>query len=162
MIKVRIDDATNAQLDWLAHSAAGLELVRFQEEFRRRGYENGRSPERVNQLLGDREDGWRWLARDGSMNHLREYHRDAGTMRLAWTLFIDLQWAWNVSTCEFEPVATGHELQYDERGEYVEGSDCRSTGATPIIATLRCYLKHHFGEAADVPEDLNHEPASAQ
>ena len=152
--RVQIDEATPEELDWLTHKAAGFELVRFHEEFRRRGYENGRPPYRVDQLLAGVPDRWCWISRDNALNDLRQYHRDAGTLRLAWTLYIDLDWAWNISTNDFEPVATGHELKYDEQGEYVEGSDCRSTGPTPIIAALRCYLKHHFGVDAEVPVDL--------
>ena len=51
-------------------------------------------------------------------------------------------------------VAYGHNLKYDERGEYIEGSDHLQEGPTPLIAAMRCYVASKLGDTIDIPEEL--------
>lgn len=67
----------------------------------------------------------------------------------------------NISTCRIfcdgEPnswVCNTHTLEYDERGEYIEGSDNAMEGPTPLIAAMRCYVASKLGDEVDVPEEL--------
>ena len=47
-----------------------------------------------------------------------------------------------------------HDLEYDEVGEYIEGSDSRSYGPTPLIAAMRCYVTSELGDEVEIPEEL--------
>lgn len=152
MTRIKIDDATGPQLDWLVHQAKGLTLVRYQDELRRRLQQKEPGAEPV--WLATCSNDWRWVARDGNLERLRQWHLDAGSMRLGWELHLDLIWVWSAQENKYCPVAEGHDLEYDERGEYIDGSDCRSTGDTAQIAVLRCWLKHKIGTEACVPSDV--------
>jgi hypothetical protein len=51
-------------------------------------------------------------------------------------------------------VAYGHNLRYDDHGNYIQGSDNRQYAPTPLIAAMRCYVASKMGDEVDVPEDL--------
>jgi len=51
-------------------------------------------------------------------------------------------------------VAYGHNLRYDDHGNYIQGSDNRQYGPTPLIAAMRCYVASKLGDEVDVPEEL--------
>ena len=42
----------------------------------------------------------------------------------------------------------------DQTGEYIEGSDCKCDGPTPLIAAMRCYVASKLGDEVDVPKEL--------
>ena len=44
--------------------------------------------------------------------------------------------------------------EYDDEGEYVEGSDHEQTGPTPLIAAMRCFVTSKLGDEIDIPEEL--------
>ena len=50
--------------------------------------------------------------------------------------------------------AFGHDLKYDDNGEYIEGSDHRMYGPTRLIAGLRCFVSSKLGDEVDVPDQL--------
>lgn len=50
--------------------------------------------------------------------------------------------------------AAGHDLQYDEVGDFIEGSDHACDGPTMLIAAMRCYVASKLGDEAEVPEEL--------
>ena len=50
--------------------------------------------------------------------------------------------------------AYGHNLQYDDQGNYIQGSDNRQYGPTPLIAAMRCYCSFKLGDEVDVPDEL--------
>ena len=50
--------------------------------------------------------------------------------------------------------AAGHDLQYDENGEYIDGSDHMMYGPTPLIAAMRCYCASKLGDEVEIPEEL--------
>ena len=50
--------------------------------------------------------------------------------------------------------AFGHNLRYDAHGNYIQGSDNRQYGPTPLIAAMRCYVASKLGDDVDVPEEL--------
>lgn len=50
--------------------------------------------------------------------------------------------------------AYGHNLKYDEQGEYIEGSDHKQTGPTPLIAAMRCYVASKLGTEVEIPYAL--------
>ena len=52
--------------------------------------------------------------------------------------------------------AYGHNLRYDDHGNYINGSDNRRYGPTPLIAAMRCYVASKLGDEVDVPEELCH------
>lgn len=47
-----------------------------------------------------------------------------------------------------------HHLQYDENGEYIDGSDFAQDGPTPLVAAMRCYVASKLGEEVEIPEGL--------
>ena len=51
-------------------------------------------------------------------------------------------------------VSNGHDLEYDSNGEYIEGSDNRQSGPTPLIAAMRCLVQSKLGDEVDVPDEL--------
>ena len=50
--------------------------------------------------------------------------------------------------------AYGHNLQYDDQGNYIQGSDNRQYGPTPLIAAMRCYCSFKLGDEVGVPDEL--------
>lgn len=51
--------------------------------------------------------------------------------------------------------AFNHEsLEYDESGEYIDGSDHRQYGPTPLIAAMRAFVASKLGDEVDVPDEL--------
>lgn len=50
--------------------------------------------------------------------------------------------------------ANGHDLEYDEVGEYFHGSDYAQTGPTPLIAAMRCYVASKLGDEVELPPEL--------
>lgn len=50
--------------------------------------------------------------------------------------------------------AYGHNLRYDDHGNYINGSDNRRYGPTPLSAAMRCYVASKLGDEVDVPEEL--------
>lgn len=50
--------------------------------------------------------------------------------------------------------AYGHNLRYDDHGNYIQGSDNRQYGPTPLIAAMRCYCCAKLGDEVDVPKEL--------
>ena len=50
--------------------------------------------------------------------------------------------------------AAGHDLEYDESGEYIDGSDHNSYGPTPLIAAMRCYVASKLGDEVEMPDQL--------
>ena len=50
--------------------------------------------------------------------------------------------------------AYGHNLRYDDQGNYIQGSDNRQYGPTPLIAAMRCYVASKLGDEVEVPEEL--------
>ena len=50
--------------------------------------------------------------------------------------------------------AFGHNLRYDDHGNYIQGSDNRQYGPTPLIAAMRCYVASKLGDDVEVPEEL--------
>lgn len=152
MKKIAIDNATSAQLDWLTSKAVGCDLVRRRTAAYAYALSKGKPAHVLNEKLQLADD---WVVKTGGgLKEIRQWHRDAGSLRLAWELHIDLNWIWVPEAEDFSPVATGHELKYDSKGEYIDGSDLSSTGKTPIIAALRCYLKHIFGTHTTIPYDV--------
>lgn len=51
--------------------------------------------------------------------------------------------------------AYGHNLRYDDQGNYIQGSDNRQYGPTPLIAAMRCYVASKLGNEIDIPEELS-------
>jgi hypothetical protein len=51
-------------------------------------------------------------------------------------------------------VAYGHNLRYDDHGNYIQGSDNRQYGPTPLISAMRCYVASKLGDTVDIPEEL--------
>lgn len=51
--------------------------------------------------------------------------------------------------------AAGHDLEYDESGEYIDGSDHSSYGPTPPIAAMRCFCRSKLGDEVEVPDELS-------
>jgi hypothetical protein len=51
-------------------------------------------------------------------------------------------------------VAFGHNLRYDDHGNYIQGSDNRQYAPTPLIAAMRCFVASKLGDDVDVPEEL--------
>ncbi len=50
--------------------------------------------------------------------------------------------------------AAGHNLEYDEVGEYINGSDNMMYGPTPLIAVMRSYVANKLGDEVEVPNEL--------
>ena len=50
--------------------------------------------------------------------------------------------------------AYGHNLQYDEAGEYIEGSDHCQEGETELIAKMRCFISSRMGNEVEVLDEL--------
>ena len=50
--------------------------------------------------------------------------------------------------------AYGHNLRYDDHGNYIQGSDNRQYGPTPLIAAMRCYVASKLGDEIELPEGL--------
>lgn len=50
--------------------------------------------------------------------------------------------------------ASGHNLEYDEVGEYINGSDHRQDSLTPLIAAMRCYVTAKLGDKVEIPDEL--------
>ena len=50
--------------------------------------------------------------------------------------------------------AAGHDLEYDENGEYIDGSDHMQYGPTPLIAAMRCLVASKLGDEVEIPEEL--------
>lgn len=50
--------------------------------------------------------------------------------------------------------AAGHDLEYDENGDYIDGSDHMQYGPTPLIAAMRCYVASKLGDEVDIPKEL--------
>ena len=50
--------------------------------------------------------------------------------------------------------AAGHDLEYDENGDYIDGSDHMQYGPTPLIAAMRCYVTSKLGDEVDIPKEL--------
>jgi len=50
--------------------------------------------------------------------------------------------------------AFGHNLRYDDHGNYIQGSDNRQYGPTPLIAAMRCYVASKLGDEVEVPDEL--------
>ena len=50
--------------------------------------------------------------------------------------------------------AYSHNLRYDARGNYIQGSDNRKYGPTPLIAAMRCYVASKLGDEVEIPEKL--------
>jgi hypothetical protein len=51
-------------------------------------------------------------------------------------------------------VAYGHNLRYDDHGNYIQGSDNRQYAPTPLIAAMRCYVASKLGDDINIPEEL--------
>lgn len=51
-------------------------------------------------------------------------------------------------------IAYTHDLQYDENGEFIEGSDNRSYGKTRLEAAMRCFVLSKLGTSVEVPDDF--------
>ena len=51
--------------------------------------------------------------------------------------------------------AFGHNLRYDDHGNYIQGSDNRQYGPTPLIAAMRCYVASKLGDDVEVPDELH-------
>lgn len=51
-------------------------------------------------------------------------------------------------------VAFGHNLRYTDAGDYIQGSDNRQYGPTPLVAAMRCYVLSKLGEEVEVPDAL--------
>lgn len=47
-----------------------------------------------------------------------------------------------------------HNLQYDEVGEFIDGSDFAQDGPTPLIAAMRCFVASKLGDEVEVPKEL--------
>lgn len=43
---------------------------------------------------------------------------------------------------------------YDNEGEYIEGSDHKQIGPTPLIAAMRCYVSSKLGSEVEIPYAL--------
>ena len=52
-------------------------------------------------------------------------------------------------------VAYGHNLRYDDHGNYIQGSDNMQYGPTPLIAACRCYVASKLGNEVELPEELS-------
>lgn len=50
--------------------------------------------------------------------------------------------------------AAGHELEHDEVGDYIDGSDHMIYGPTPLIVAMRCYVASKLGDEVEIPEEL--------
>jgi hypothetical protein len=50
--------------------------------------------------------------------------------------------------------AYGHNLRYDDQGNYIQGSDNRQYGPTPLIAAMRCYCCAKLGDEIEIPQEL--------
>jgi hypothetical protein len=51
-------------------------------------------------------------------------------------------------------VAYGHNLRYDDHGNYIQGSDNRQYAPTPLIAAMRCYVASKLGDEVEVPDEM--------
>lgn len=49
-------------------------------------------------------------------------------------------------------VAYGHNLRYDDHGNYIQGSDNRQYAPTPLIAAMRCYVASKLGDEVELPD----------
>jgi hypothetical protein len=59
--------------------------------------------------------------------------------------------------CDGKPycwAANTHDLEYDEIGEFIEGSDHAMDGPTPLVAAMRCYVASKLGGEVEIPEEL--------
>jgi hypothetical protein len=50
--------------------------------------------------------------------------------------------------------AYGHNLRYTAAGDYIQGSDNRQYGPTPLIAAMRCFVASKLGDEVEVPDEL--------
>ena len=62
--------------------------------------------------------------------------------------------AWFVDGVFSHWSANGHNLKYDEVGDYVEGSDFAQDGSTQLIAAMRCHVASRLGAEVEVPDEI--------
>jgi hypothetical protein len=51
-------------------------------------------------------------------------------------------------------VSYGHNLRYNDHGNYIQGSDNRQYATTPLIAAMRCYVASKLGDEVEIPQEL--------
>ena len=129
MKRIKVSEATNTQLDWLVAKCEGAEGIRFDGEFWRVHFGG------AEEYLGNLDYTTDW----SQMGPIIEREK------------INLEW-WHVPQ-EWH-ACMNERLQYDEQGEFIDGSDFHLSGPTPLIAAARCYVASKLGESVEVPEEL--------
>ena len=143
-------------LDWAVAKCEGKTLVFFDEYFIRNGVAAGVSQCRANSMLDFQplKGKWCWLNSLGGGVAIYDYSTDwsqGGPIIEREEIGLDPVYC----NGEFDSWrAAGHDLQYDENGEYIDGSDHMMYGPTPLIAAMRCYCASKLGDEVEIPEEL--------
>ena len=62
---------------------------------------------------------------------------------------------WHANPATLKWCSSTHQnLKYDERGDYINGSNFEHMGPTPLIAAMRCFVASKLGGEVDVPQEL--------
>jgi Protein of unknown function (DUF2591) len=128
-MKVRVSEADREVLDWMVATCEGKELHYFEDDWFKK------DP---------------WLTVDGKVDQpLHSYTPST-------------DWRQGGPIIEREKITVGcgddtltiwdaykREFLFEE-----DGRDAYSTGSTPLIAAMRCYVASRLGDEVDVPEEL--------
>ena len=135
-MKVLTKDLIGAQLDWMVAKCGG--------ELYPRGCVRLHYSRFFTIDPGDSEtsDAWRKYgpSTDPAQGHLI-IEREK----------INIEW-WNTSKSWH--ACCNEALQYDDKGEFIDGSNFHFSGPTPLIAAMRAFVASKLGDTIDIPEEL--------
>jgi len=106
------------------------------------------------------------LAREDRGEHIKSWVCD-GILKGEQADPYSIDWLWGGPIIEREKIeitywhqpnqwqaSTNERIQYDERGEFIEGSDFQQFGHTALIAAMRCYVAFCLGDEVEIPNEL--------
>mgnify|MGYP003452907525 CR=1 FL=1 len=130
MKTIKVSEATNIQLDWLVWVCAGGAAA----------YPKTASGKAFSKL---------WHGNSATYVHPTTDWAHGGP--IIEREKINLEW-WHMPK-EWH-AETNEALRYDDKGEFVDGSNFPQHGPTLLIAAARCYVASKMGEEVEVPEEL--------
>jgi len=175
MKKVKVAEATNAQLDWLVAKCEGHNVTILTVQEQEAQWFIDVKPDRLAaerldfaahiaptlkpsiRVLGEDRYKRRPTYNEAPMpfsQGLAEFRYSSSWLQMGPIIErekINLEW-WHMPQ-EWHTYMN-ERLQYDEHGEFVEGSDFHVSGPTPLIAAARCFIVSKLGETVEVPEEL--------
>ena len=135
-MKIKTSELTGIALDWFVAKCGG--------ELYPRGCVRLHSGRLFTIDPGDSETLDAWRKYEPSTDPVQ------GHSIIEWEK-INIEW-WNTSKSWH--ACCNEALQYDDKGEFIDGSNFHFFGPTPLIAAMRCYVASKLGEEVDVPEEL--------